>query len=71
MSLAGTCTDDQHVWSNDYGDDWTPDVGTRCDCGQRLWSGGLVGLKKCDQQHEIWIPCFDANCWQRKPKVQP
>lgn len=26
-----------HEWSNQFGEDWTPDVGTRCDCGQRWW----------------------------------
>jgi hypothetical protein len=26
-----------HVWSNDYGDDWRTEVGTPCDCGQKRW----------------------------------
>ena len=28
-----------HVWENDFGDDWTPDVGTPCVCGERRWGG--------------------------------
>ncbi len=27
-----------HVWSNQFGEDWTPDFGTPCDCGQKQWS---------------------------------
>lgn len=26
-----------HVWSNQFGDDWTPEKGTPCDCRQRQW----------------------------------
>jgi hypothetical protein len=26
-----------HVWSNDYGDDWTPENDARCDCGKKGW----------------------------------
>ena len=26
-----------HVWSNHFGDDWRPDEGILCDCGQRGW----------------------------------
>jgi hypothetical protein len=26
-----------HVWSNQFGDDWMPDRGTPCDCGQKQW----------------------------------
>jgi hypothetical protein len=26
-----------HVWSNDRGDDWTPENGTPCDCRKKHW----------------------------------
>lgn len=26
-----------HVWTNQFGDDWSPEVGTPCDCGKRTW----------------------------------
>ncbi len=26
-----------HVWSNQFGDDWTPDYGMLCDCGGKGW----------------------------------
>ena len=26
-----------HEWSNQFGDDWTPEQGSRCDCGQKGW----------------------------------
>lgn len=29
-----------HEWSNQYGDDYKPDDGTRCDCGQKVWGRG-------------------------------
>lgn len=28
---------DGHVWTHHFGDDWTPDPGTPCDCGKKLW----------------------------------
>jgi hypothetical protein len=32
------CHDNSHVWSNSqFGDDWTPEVGTPCDCGKKRW----------------------------------
>lgn len=34
---APKCKDGIHEWSNDYGDDWTPEVGTPCDCGKKQW----------------------------------
>lgn len=32
------CEGDHHVWSDRFGDDWTPDVGTPCDCRAKQWS---------------------------------
>jgi len=26
-----------HTWTHQWGDDWTPDVGTPCDCGKKKW----------------------------------
>lgn len=26
-----------HVWSNQFGDDYTPDYGTPCDCKKKQW----------------------------------
>jgi hypothetical protein len=26
-----------HVWSNQFGEDWTPNDGAYCDCGERRW----------------------------------
>jgi hypothetical protein len=26
-----------HTWTHQYGDDWTPDIGTLCDCGKKKW----------------------------------
>ncbi len=28
---------DGHTWSNQFGDDWHPEVGTLCDCGKKKW----------------------------------
>jgi hypothetical protein len=28
-----------HVWFNQFGDDYTPDPGTRCECGETTWRG--------------------------------
>ena len=35
------CCNGQHEWSNQFGDDWTPEVGTLCDCRKRQW--GVIG----------------------------
>jgi hypothetical protein len=26
-----------HVWTHQFGDDWTPETGTSCDCGKKKW----------------------------------
>lgn len=26
-----------HEWTHQFGDDWTPERGTRCDCGKKQW----------------------------------
>jgi hypothetical protein len=31
---------EHHEWSNSFGDDWTPERGTPCDCGARVWVDG-------------------------------
>lgn len=31
------CPNGVHEWSNPFGDDWTPEEGNSCDCGQRQW----------------------------------
>lgn len=33
---AEGCNND-HVWSHNFGDDWTPEVGTPCDCKKKRW----------------------------------
>lgn len=36
MTTRNVCTDG-HTWTHQYGDDWTPERGTPCDCGKKLW----------------------------------
>jgi hypothetical protein len=31
------CPNGVHVWSHQFGDDWTPERGTSCDCGKKGW----------------------------------
>jgi hypothetical protein len=37
-----------HEWSNQFGNDWTPDYGTPCDCGLKRWG---IPLSKA-REHE-------------------
>lgn len=34
---ATTLCGNGHVWSNHFGDDWSPDDGALCDCGTKRW----------------------------------
>jgi hypothetical protein len=36
-----------HTWTHDYGDDWTPEHGAPCDCGQKRW-----GIQQQVREHE-------------------
>lgn len=31
-----------HTWTHQFGDDWTPETGTPCDCGKKKWGIPLV-----------------------------
>lgn len=41
-----------HEWSNQFGDDWTPERGTPCDCGQKKW--GIPMLIAREHQWEFY-----------------
>jgi hypothetical protein len=31
-----------HTWTHQFGEDWTPEHGTPCNCGQKRWGVPLV-----------------------------
>lgn len=33
------CPNGKHQWTNQFGEDWTPDFWALCDCGERAWGG--------------------------------
>lgn len=35
-----------HTWTHQYGDDWTPETGTLCDCGQKKWGVPVVQARE-------------------------
>lgn len=41
MSDAAPCANG-HEWSNQFGDDWTPERGALCDCRRKRW--GIAGV---------------------------
>lgn len=44
-----------HVWSNQFGEDWTPEHGKPCDCGAKRWRGADAveppPADRCEQQN--------------------
>lgn len=53
--MAGEkCPNGRHEWTHQYGDDWTPDYGTPCDCGGKKW-----GVPLTITREHIWE--FYAN----------
>lgn len=46
MAEPSTPCADGHTWTHQYGDDWTPEVGTRCDCGKKQWGIPLVQARE-------------------------
>lgn len=47
MTMETKCASG-HVWSHQFGDDWTPEHGTPCDCGLKGWG---IPLKQA-REHE-------------------
>lgn len=41
------CAGGYHTWTH-LGDDWSPEIGTPCDCGERQWGIQL----KVAREHE-------------------
>jgi hypothetical protein len=41
-----------HTWTHQWGDDWKPDRGGRCDCGKKKWGIPLDKCKYCDAEAE-------------------
>jgi hypothetical protein len=41
-----------HTWSNDYGDDWHPDVGMLCDSRQKQWGIQLPAAEIPSEEQE-------------------
>jgi len=39
-----------HTWTHEYGEDYKPDVGTPCDCGQKRWGIPLVVAREHEWQ---------------------
>lgn len=39
-----------HVWSHQFGDDWTPEVGTPCDCTKKQWGIPLTVVREHEWQ---------------------
>lgn len=37
MTNDEPCSKGSHVWTHQFGDDWTPEHGTPCDCGKKKW----------------------------------
>ncbi len=65
--VAPSLCHSSHEWSNQFGDDWTPEVGTPCDCGQRKW--GIPAPVAPDDtptrlqhvQDELWQRWLDGD----------
>jgi hypothetical protein len=55
-----------HEWSNDYGDDWTPEVGTLCDCGKKRW--GIAALPPPTHWARLPVECQPTDS---KPVPSP
>lgn len=49
-----------HTWTNDYGDDWHPDVGMLCDCRQKQWGVPLPEPRKPKLPASAWQPMETA-----------
>ena len=47
MPSAVAC-ENGHVWTHQYGDDWTPEHGTPCDCGKKRWGIPLSQAREHD-----------------------
>lgn len=41
---------DGHTWTHQFGDDWTPEIGTPCDCRQKQWGLPLQQAREHDWQ---------------------
>lgn len=42
-----------HTWTHNYAEDWTPEVGTPCDCGQKKWGIPLKQVR--EHQWEFYV----------------
>ena len=36
-ALTESKCSDGHIWTHQFGDDWTPEHGAYCDCGKKQW----------------------------------
>ncbi len=39
-----------HTWTHQFGEDWTPEQGTPCDCGKKLWGIPLTKAREHEWQ---------------------
>lgn len=49
-----------HVWTNQFGDDWTPERGTPCDCRQKKW-----GIPLSQAREHLWVFYMNGSFCQR------
>ncbi len=47
-----------HEWSNQFGDDWTPDDDRPCDCGEKTW-----GQRSTVEQLKARLATVEAARW--------
>lgn len=53
MTESAKPCENGHTWSNQFGDDWTPDYGVACDCGLKKWGVRTMRKLHCDRCDEI------------------
>jgi len=55
MAPTTKCPHGIHQWTNQFGDDWSPEQNARCDCGEKQWGWRNAGVPR-------WCPvCRDIH----------
>lgn len=59
---SSNCEPNNHVWSNQFGDDWTPEDNMRCDCGAKTWAQ-RQSFQIIETTNEIGREKLDVLLW--------
>lgn len=56
-----------HEWSNQFGDDWTPDYDRPCDCGEKTWGQRTTFETMQAEQERLKEAAFRAGYRAHSP----